>query len=151
MASRLQTQLTEWWARIEAKQASEPRTEAFRELLVAWEELRAQEENLAQKREALAASQEALEEAEEALRQPNATLDAQVRERTAAVAVLLRETHHRMKNNFQVIASLLDLHADASTDPPRPHRGERASPAEDVGQIPTAGRGQVFYHEYRGR
>ena len=31
------------------------------------------------------------------------------------------------------------------------HRGERASPAEDVGQIPTAGRGQVFYYEYRGR
>jgi PAS domain S-box-containing protein len=58
-----------------------------------------------------------LKQTEEALRQANATLDDQVRERTAAVAVLLQETHHRMKNNFQVIASLLDLHADASADP----------------------------------
>jgi PAS domain S-box-containing protein len=58
-----------------------------------------------------------LKEAEEALREANATLDAQVRERTAAVAVLLRETHHRMKNNYQVIASLLELHSDTSTDP----------------------------------
>lgn len=58
-----------------------------------------------------------LKRAEEALRQVHATLDTQGREHTAAVAVLRRETHHRLKNNFQVIASLLDLHADASADP----------------------------------
>jgi PAS domain S-box-containing protein len=56
-------------------------------------------------------------QAEEALRQANATLEERVRERTAAVSLLLRESHHRMKNNFQLIASLLDLQADASGDP----------------------------------
>ncbi len=56
-------------------------------------------------------------QAEEALRQVNATLEERVRERTAAVSLLLRESHHRMKNNFQLIASLLDLQADASADP----------------------------------
>ena len=54
--------LTEWWARVEAQQWSEPRAEVFEELSVTWEELRAQEEHLAQQREALTASQEALEE-----------------------------------------------------------------------------------------
>jgi PAS domain S-box-containing protein len=58
-----------------------------------------------------------LKRAEEALLQAHAMLDAQGHRHTAAVAVLQRETHHRLKNNFQVIASLLDLHADASADP----------------------------------
>jgi two-component system, sensor histidine kinase PdtaS len=56
-------------------------------------------------------------QAEEALQQVNATLEERVRERTAEVSLLLRESHHRMKNNFQLIASLLDLQADASVDP----------------------------------
>jgi two-component sensor histidine kinase len=76
--------------------------------------------------------------AEEALRQANAALEARVQQRTAALTeeiaertrtqaqlaaalqekdVLLQEVHHRVKNNLQVISSLLSLQGESMRDP----------------------------------
>jgi two-component sensor histidine kinase len=60
----------------------------------------------------------------EALRQANEALEARVAERTADLSraladkdVLLKEVHHRVKNNLQVVAALLQLRAKQSDDP----------------------------------
>lgn len=75
--------------------------------------------------------------AKEALRQANAELEARVERRTAdlrrALAekeVLLREVHHRVKNNLQVVAALLQLRAKRSADP-----AGREAFAETLGRI----------------
>jgi two-component system, sensor histidine kinase PdtaS len=51
----------------------------------------------------------------------DATADRQLAEQLQAVLrereVLLREVHHRIKNDFQILASLLDVQADAVEDP----------------------------------
>jgi two-component sensor histidine kinase len=51
------------------------------------------------------------------LRGMNETLEARVRERTRTVELLFRELNHRVKNNLQIIASLLRLQMRKSKDP----------------------------------
>lgn len=57
------------------------------------------------------------ETAVESLRRANETLEARVRERTRTVELLFRELNHRVKNNLQIIASLLRLQIRKSADP----------------------------------
>jgi two-component sensor histidine kinase len=73
----------------------------------------------------------ALKQAKEELRRANEELEARVEERTVALSsalaetrqaaadkdVLLQEVHHRVKNNLQIVNSLLTLKALRSPDP----------------------------------
>ena len=73
----------------------------------------------------------ALKQAKEELRRTNEALEARVEERTRALSaaleetrraaadkdVLLQEVHHRVKNNLQIVNSLLSLKAMRSDDP----------------------------------
>jgi two-component sensor histidine kinase len=65
-----------------------------------------------------------VKQAKQALARANAELEMRVEQRTSALSkalfekdILLKEVHHRVKNNLQVVAALIQLRAKQSDDP----------------------------------
>jgi two-component sensor histidine kinase len=90
-----------------------------------------------------------VDQSQEALRQTNAQLESRVAERTRALVdanraltqsladkdVLLREVHHRVKNNLQMIASLINMRARHAAPESRDALHEVMRRVTAIGQI----------------